>query len=94
MAAAGKFAEMTSFDQLIAAVNRLVADVESGKDPLALDTYWDVYGDLKSGKGRKFVPLSARPFWNISGELQAVGMGGEAKFTNKSVRNGSQERSL
>jgi len=53
MAASGKFAEMTSFEQLMAALKRLVADVESGKDPLALDTYWDVYGGIKSGKGRK-----------------------------------------
>lgn len=53
MAAAGKFSDMTNFDQLLAALKRLVADVESGKDPLALDTYWKVYGDIKSGKGRK-----------------------------------------
>jgi hypothetical protein len=53
MAAAGKFADMTSFEQLLAALKRLVADVESGKDPLALDTYWEVYGNIKSGKGRK-----------------------------------------
>src|SRR6185437_7953486 len=53
MAAAGKYADMTSFDQLLAALKRLVGDVESGKDPLALDDYWEVYGDLKSGRGRK-----------------------------------------
>lgn len=53
MAAAGKYASMTSFDQLIAALKRLVADVEAGKDPLDLETYWEVYGGIKSGKGRK-----------------------------------------
>jgi hypothetical protein len=53
MAAAGKFAEMTSFEQLTAALNRLVADIESGKDPLDLDNYWEVYGNIKSGRGRK-----------------------------------------
>jgi hypothetical protein len=53
MAAAGKFVEMTSFEQLMAALKRLVADIEAGKDPLALDTYWEVYQGLKAGKGRK-----------------------------------------
>jgi len=53
MAAAGKYADMTSFEQLIAALNRLVADVESDRDPLALDTYWEVYRGIKAGKGRK-----------------------------------------
>jgi hypothetical protein len=53
MAAAGKFVDMTNFEQLLAALKRLVADVETGKDPLALDTYWEVYGNIKSGKGRK-----------------------------------------
>jgi hypothetical protein len=53
MAAAGKFVEMTSFEQLMAALKRLVADIEGGKDPLALDTYWEVYQGLKAGKGRK-----------------------------------------
>lgn len=53
MAAAAKYADMTSFGQLIEALKRLVADVENGKDPLALKTYWDVYGGIKSGKGRK-----------------------------------------
>src|SRR5262249_50794471 len=48
MAAAGKFVEMTSFEQLMAALKRLVADVEGGKDPLALDTYWEVYQGLKA----------------------------------------------
>src|SRR5271166_402309 len=33
MAAAGKFEEMTSFEQLLAALKRLVADIDSGKDP-------------------------------------------------------------
>jgi hypothetical protein len=53
MAAAGKFADLTSFDQLKAALNRLVGDVESGKDPLDLEAYWEVYGNITSGKGRK-----------------------------------------
>jgi hypothetical protein len=53
MAACGKFVDMTSFEQLTAALNRLVADVESGKDPLDLDAYWEVYGGIKSGRGRK-----------------------------------------
>jgi hypothetical protein len=53
MAAAGKYADMTSFNQLSAALKRLVADVEAGKDPIAIDTYWDVYRGLKAGKGRK-----------------------------------------
>jgi hypothetical protein len=52
-AAAGRYADMTSFDQLRAALKRLMADIESGKDPLDLDTYWGVYGTIKSGKGRK-----------------------------------------
>jgi hypothetical protein len=42
---------MTSFDQLLAALKRLVTDVESGKDPLALDKYLEVYGNIKSGRG-------------------------------------------
>lgn len=62
MAAAAKFADMTSFDQLIAALKRLVADIESGKDPLALKTYWEVYGNLKSGKGRKIRSIICSAF--------------------------------
>ena len=62
MAASGKYAEMTSFEQLMAALKRLIADVESGKDPLALDTYWDVYGGIKSGKGRKIRSIICASF--------------------------------
>jgi hypothetical protein len=62
MAAAGKYADMTNFDQLLAALNRLVADVESGKDPLAIDTYWDVYRGIKSGKGRKIRSIICTAF--------------------------------
>jgi hypothetical protein len=62
MAAAGKYADMTSFDQLLAALKRLVADVEGGKDPLALDTYWEVYGGIKSGKGRKIRSIICAAF--------------------------------
>jgi len=62
MAAAGKFADMTNFDQLLAALKRLVADVETGKDPLDLDTYWSVYGNLKSGKGRKIRSIICAAF--------------------------------
>jgi len=62
MAAAGKYAEMTSFDQLVPALKRLVADVESGKDPLALDEYWEVYGGIKSGKGRKIRSIICTAF--------------------------------
>src|SRR6185437_3424728 len=36
MAAAAKYADMTSFDQLLPALKRLVSDVEDGRDPLAL----------------------------------------------------------
>lgn len=53
MAAAGKYADMTSFDSLVAALNRLIDDIKAGKDPLVLDIYWEVYGGLKSGRGRK-----------------------------------------
>lgn len=62
MAAAAKFADMTNFDQLLAALKRLVADVEKGKDPLALDTYWEVYGGIKSGKGRKIRSIICTAF--------------------------------
>lgn len=62
MAAAGKYAEMTSFDQLIPALKRLVTDIEIGKDPLALDTYWKVYGGIKSGKGRKIRSIICTAF--------------------------------
>ena len=62
MAAAGKYADMTSFEQLVAALKRLVADVENGKDPLALDTYWKTYGGLTSGKGRKIRSIICAAF--------------------------------
>lgn len=53
MAAAGEYAEQTSFGQLQEALKRLIADVASGRDPLRLDAYAEVYGDLTSGRGRK-----------------------------------------
>ena len=62
MAAAGKFADMTSFEQLKAALKRLVADIENGKDPLDLDTYWEVYSNIKSGKGRKIRSIICAAF--------------------------------
>jgi hypothetical protein len=62
MAAAAKYADLTSFDQLIAALKRLVADVENGRDPLALKTYWEVYGNIKSGKGRKIRSIICAAF--------------------------------
>jgi len=64
MAAAGKYAdpEMTSFDQLQAALKRLVADIEGGKDPLDLENYWEVYGNIKSGKGRKIRSIICTSF--------------------------------
>lgn len=62
MAAAAKFVDMTSFEQLLAALKRLVGDVDNGKDPIALDTYWKVYGDLKSGKGRKIRSIICASF--------------------------------
>lgn len=62
MAAAGRYADMTSFDQLQAALKRLISDIEGGKDPLDLDTYWDVYGAIKSGKGRKIRSIICAAF--------------------------------
>lgn len=64
MAAAGKYAdpEMTSFDQLLAALKRLVSDIESGRDPLDLEKYWEVYGSIKSGKGRKIRSIICTSF--------------------------------
>ena len=53
---------MTSFEQLMAALKRLVADVESGKDPLVLETYWKVYESIKSGKGRKIRSIICAAF--------------------------------
>ncbi|HEV8071502.1 MAG TPA: hypothetical protein VGP76_27555 [Planctomycetaceae bacterium] len=62
MAAAGKFVDMTSFEQLQAAMKRLVADIEAGKDTLDLETYWEVYGGIKSGKGRKIRSIICAAF--------------------------------
>lgn len=62
MAAAGKYADLTSFEQLIAALNRLVADVESGRDPLAIDDYLEVYRKLQSGRGRKIRSIICAAF--------------------------------
>ncbi len=62
MAAAGKYADMTSFDQLYVALKRLVTDVETGKDPLALDAYGEVYRGLKSGRGRKIRSIICAAF--------------------------------
>jgi hypothetical protein len=45
---------MTSFDQLQAALKRLVADIEGGKNPLDLEKYWEVYGNIKSGRLKCF----------------------------------------
>jgi len=62
MAASGKFAEMTSFDQLLAALKRLVSDIEGGKDPMDLEKYWEVYSGIKSGKGRKIRSIICTAF--------------------------------
>jgi hypothetical protein len=62
MAAAGRYDDMTSFEQLLAAMKRLVSDIESGRDPLALETYWQVYGAIKSGKGRKIRSIICAAF--------------------------------
>lgn len=62
MAAAAKYADMTNFDQLLVALKRLVGDVEAGKNPLELDTYWEVYGGIKSGKGRKIRSIICAAF--------------------------------
>lgn len=62
MAAAGKYVEMTSFEQLNAALKRLVTEIENGKDTLDLETYWDVYGGIKSGKGRKIRSIICAAF--------------------------------
>jgi hypothetical protein len=53
MAAAGEYAEQTSFGQLQEALKRLIADVTTGRDPLRLDVYTTVYGAITSGRGRK-----------------------------------------
>jgi hypothetical protein len=62
MAAAAKYADMTSFDQLLAALKRLVTDVDATKDPMAIDTYWEVYRNIKSGKGRKIRSIICTAF--------------------------------
>jgi hypothetical protein len=62
MAAAGKFADLTSFDKLIVALNKLVAELESGKDLVLLDDYLRVYSNIKSGKGRKIRSIICAAF--------------------------------
>ena len=64
MAAAGKYAdpEMRSFEELQGALKRLVTDIEGGKDPLDLEKYWEVYGGIKSGKGRKIRSIICTSF--------------------------------
>jgi hypothetical protein len=62
MAAAGKYVDLTSYDQLQAALKRLVMDIEAGRDPLDLETYWEVYGSIKSGKGRKIRSIICSSF--------------------------------
>ena len=37
-------------------------DAGGGKDPLALDTYWEVYSGMKSGKGRKIRSIICAAF--------------------------------
>ena len=39
-----------------------MSDVENGKDPMALETYWEVYGKIKSGKGRKIRSIICTAF--------------------------------
>jgi hypothetical protein len=53
MAAAAKYAQLTSFKQLMAALDRLATEIEGGKDVLVLDKYQQVYSGIKSGRGRK-----------------------------------------
>ena len=62
MAAAGKYVDMTSFEQLLAALKRLLTDVESGKDVLALEDYGMVYAAIKSGRGRKIRSIICAAF--------------------------------
>jgi len=62
MAAAGKYADMTNSKRLSAALEQLVADIETGKDPLALDAYGEVYRSLKSGRGRKIRSIICAAF--------------------------------
>jgi len=53
MAAAGEYAESTSFGQLQEALKRLIADVTNGRDPLRLNAYSEMYSGITSGRGRK-----------------------------------------
>jgi hypothetical protein len=64
MAACGRYAdpEMTSFDQLMSALKRLVADIQNGKDPLDLETYWNSYRGMTAGKGRKIRSIICSSF--------------------------------
>jgi hypothetical protein len=39
-----------------------VSDIESGRDPLDLDTYGQVYGAFKSGRGRKIRSIICTAF--------------------------------
>ncbi len=62
MAAAGKFVEMTSHKQLTASLENLTEKIEAGADPIDLETYWDIYQGLKSGKGRKIRSIICSAF--------------------------------
>lgn len=62
MAAAGKYVEMKNFEALEVDLKRLISDIEGGKDPLDLETYWEVYGGIKSGKGRKIRSIISAAF--------------------------------
>ncbi len=62
MAAAGKYVEMKNFEALQVELERLISDIESGKDPLDLETYWEVYQSIKSGKGRKIRSIISASF--------------------------------
>ena len=58
----GALGEYVNHKQLIAAMERLIEDIESGRDPIDLETYWDVYQELKSGKGRKIRSIICSSF--------------------------------
>ena len=59
MAAAGKFAEMTSFEQLMAALNRLVADVESGKELRRFLGHTDEVYTVRFSNDAKFLTIAS-----------------------------------
>ena len=48
-------------------LKRLLVDVDTGKDPLALDTYGDVYAGIKSGRGRKIRSIICTAFLEYFG---------------------------